>query len=305
MSILQWLLGAPTDVPEIDSLDAWWHRHRASCERFDSTIDAALAAGFDADRLGYAFASGYQCAGEAMFGDRLRARRAAFCATEGGRTDPSAMATRLEPHDGGWKLNGEKSFVTFGAEAEILAVVASVGTDASGRNRLKVVLLEPGPGIELERLEATPFVPEIPHASVRFRDVEVPSDHVLEGDGYDRYLKPFRTVEDLHVHAAAIAWLLRLARRGALEEDAIETCLTAVSSLRQLASEDPFRPETHLALAGTMAVTRRFIEAMEPLFARSDDTTRERWQRDRPLLSVAGTARALRREAAWRRLRAR
>ena len=36
---------------------------------------------------------------------------------------------------------------------------------------------------------------------------------LLPGDGYDIYLKPFRTIEDIHVHAALIGYLVGVARR--------------------------------------------------------------------------------------------
>ena len=36
---------------------------------------------------------------------------------------------------------------------------------------------------------------------------------LLPGDGYDVYVKPFRTIEDIHVHAATIAYLVAEGRR--------------------------------------------------------------------------------------------
>jgi hypothetical protein len=37
-------------------------------------------------------------------------------------------------------------------------------------------------------------------------------EDLLPGDGYDRYLKPFRSIEDIHIQAATLAWVLREAR---------------------------------------------------------------------------------------------
>ena len=47
------------------------------------------------------------------------------------------------------------------------------------------------------RLHATTaaFVPEISHAEVELDRVKVSDADVLPGDGYDDYLKPFRTIE--------------------------------------------------------------------------------------------------------------
>ena len=56
-----------------------------------------------------------------------------------------------------------------------------------------------------------PFVPEISHGTVAFSDVPVDSGSILPGDGYSEYIKPFRTIEDLHVFAAILGFIFRIA----------------------------------------------------------------------------------------------
>lgn len=292
---------APTSLP-LDTLEAWWSIHEATVGAFERPVDVAMAAGFAADRLGWAFGSGYQCAGEAMFGARARGRRTALCATEQDGVHPRAIRTRLERHGGGWLLNGEKSFVTFGAEAVLLAVVASIGQSADGKNMLKVALVEPGAGVHISVHDVGAFVPEIPHARVRFDGVALTDADLLPGDGYDVYLKPFRTVEDIHVHAALVGYLVAVARRHALSRHLVERLLASATSLRSLASADPSRPALHVALGGVLANTGVLLADMETEWPRVGAPTRERWQRDRALLDVAGRARGLRLEAAWKRL---
>ena len=51
-----------------------------------------------------------------------------------------------------------------------------------------------------------------PARPIALHDVRVAADSLLPGDGYDRYVKPFRTIEDTHINAALMAWLLREAR---------------------------------------------------------------------------------------------
>ena len=58
----------------------------------------------------------------------------------------------------------------------------------------------------------TRFVPEVPHAQVLMQDLRVSASALLPHDGYDAYVKPFRTIEDLHVTLAVLAYLLREAR---------------------------------------------------------------------------------------------
>ena len=81
-------------------MSAWWQMHRALAEHFEVPVDHALAAGFSSDRLGYAFGSGYQCAGVAMFPAMDGGSLGAFCATGSGGVHPRAIETgraMLEP----------------------------------------------------------------------------------------------------------------------------------------------------------------------------------------------------------------
>jgi acyl-CoA dehydrogenase len=55
--IFERLMTRTPEAEAVDSLDAWWARHRAIAAEVASPIDLALAAGFAMDRLGYAFAS--------------------------------------------------------------------------------------------------------------------------------------------------------------------------------------------------------------------------------------------------------
>lgn len=298
MDVLRMLLSAPPAAQPIDSFDGWWSRHRALAERFARPVDVALAGGFSADRLGYAFASGYAAAGHALFGKS--GRRGALCATEAQGAHPRHIHCALRRDPDGWRLSGEKRFVTFGQHAELLYVVCSVGHE-DGHNDLRVVAIEPREGVVMTPLADTPFVPEIPHAAVHFKDVRVADHEIMEGDGYLRYLKPFRTVEDVHVHAALVGWLIQVGRGHSGWAPAILERLASIAmALREIARGDPSAPEIHVALGGTLAASASLVEGLD--WSRVDEETRSRWERDHVLLRVAGTARDKRLVAAWRRL---
>ena len=303
-ALLRWLLTTPPHPQSLESVADWWTSHLEWTSRFSAPADAALAAGFSADRLAYAFASGYQAALRALVAGLPREHRSALCATESGGGHPSAIQTRLVRSDeGALSLEGTKTFVTLGTAADELLVVASEGQDPQGRNRLRLVRLDARrPGVTLTGLPPPPFVPELPHAELRLNAVAVSEREVLPGDGYERYLKPFRTVEDCHVLAAVLGWLLQVARRSDWPETVREELLALAVTLHGLAREDPGSPAVHLALAGALELLSRQVEALEPLWARVDAPTRERWIRDRPLLQVAGKVRAKRREAARQKL---
>ncbi|NVJ08545.1 acyl-CoA dehydrogenase family protein [Myxococcus sp. AM001] len=302
--VLHFLLTESAEPTVLDSVDDWWRRHLELSSRFTAPADLALAGGFVADRLGFAFASGYHAAHRCLFPELPADRPIALCATEPGGAHPNAVETRLTETGAGLRLSGTKTFVTLGTRAELLLVVASEGQDAQGRNRLRMVAVDAKrPGVRLSALPELPFIPEVPHAELSLEDVAVAPEDVLPGDGYARYLKPFRTVEDCHVQLAMLGWLLQVGRRGGWPDDVREELLALAVMMRGLAQLDPAAASTHVALGGGLALTKRAVlERCEPLWAATDAVTQARWTRDRVLLGVAGKVRAKRLVAARQRL---
>ncbi len=107
--------------------------------------------------------------------------------------------------------------------------------------------------------------PELPHDSMvalcvteeagnRPRDIRttITPQAPLPGAGYDCYVKPFRTLEDVHVTLAVLSYVLREARArgwpGALREQLV----ALLSLLLLLAPEDASAASTHVALAGAL-----------------------------------------------------
>lgn len=285
-------------------VEAWWPRQLAAAAPFATTIDRAIAGGFAADRLGWAFAAGYHEALRALDSSLPSDVPAALAATEEGGGHPRAMATTLVRGPlGEWSLSGAKRFITLGRHARALLVVASVGTDASGRNALRLARVSAdAQGITLAALPETPFAPEIEHAQAVFAGVRLSDADLLPGDGYARYLKPFRTLEDLYVVGASLGHLLAAARRYAWPEALREELLATMVTVRSLAGQDPSGVVVHLALAGVFHAVNRAIAAADGFYAAAADEEAARWTRDRGLLRVAGKVREQRRVAAWRAL---
>lgn len=269
---------------------------------FEDAIDRAIASGFAADRLGWAFAAGYHHALRRLVPGLRTGDPVALAATEEGGGHPRAIVSTLRPaDDGGFVLDGTKRFVTLGRYARRLLVVASTGANAAGQNQLRLVRVRPdAPGLTLSDLPATPFAPEIEHAQAVFASVRVSADDVLPGDGYERYLKPFRTLEDLHVLGASLGYLFAMGRRRRWPEVLCEDALVAVSAVRSLAVEPPSSAATHLALGGVLRAVGRLVVAADALLAGAGDDEAARWTRDRGILNVADRVRAMRLEAAWR-----
>lgn len=296
--MLERIIGAAHGAGAVADLRAWRGLHDGCTAGLTSPVARAWVAGAWMDRIGYAFASGYRSALEALVPD-LRGP-AVLAATEAGGGHPRAIHTRLTPEpDGGGRLQGEKAWCTLGPHAELLLVVARIGEDDAGRPQLRLVRVSPeAHGVGVATMPELPFVPEIPHATLTLADVRVAPADILPGDGYADYLKPFRTIEDVHVFAALTGHTLARLWAGRAPTPLIERGLALSAALLQLATESPRAPTTHLALAAALADGRALLEAATPHVAPPDSLEAQRWRRDLPLLDLAGRARAARAEAA-------
>lgn len=268
--------------------DDWWKLTAAG-----DSIERAILRGAQADRLGLAFIGGYGAAITSL--DPTITELGALCATETGGGHPRAMQTTLV--DG--VLNGTKTFVSGGALAKQLLVVAKIG-EREGRPELKVARIRADAvGVQHESGLELDFIPEVPHGVVTFTNARV--DAVLEGDGYERYLKPFRTIEDLHVFGAVLGCLVS-SGRNTLPRGALEQLLAQLAAIVTVARHDPLDAATHLALAGIISSSKSLVDALD-LNAFAPEF-RVRFERDRRLLNIASKVRDQRREKAWAELSA-
>ncbi|MBK7071023.1 MAG: acyl-CoA dehydrogenase [Myxococcales bacterium] len=285
------------EPPAVTALDAWRAATAAVRAAGSTPIARAFLGGVAADRLGFAFAGGYAEALRALVPAHPRPL-AALCATEEGGAHPRAIRTALTAAGDGFLLAGHKRWATMSAAGGDLLVIATRGDGPDGKPRLvAVTVAADAPGVTLTPASA-PFVPEIPHATVALADVAVAADAVLPGDGYATYLKPFRTVEDLHVHAALCGYLIGVARRHHLGDALVERGLALAAALATLGAADPRAAATHRALAGAIDLASDQVAALEAAWAAVGGDEWQRWQRDRPLLGVARAARAARLERA-------
>lgn len=225
--------------------------------------------------------------------------------TEAEGNSPKAIRSSLQRQASGWLLNGAKRWTTLGPEGALFFVAARDEAASGERPAIRLARIASGcAGLKIQAMPPTAFVPEVPHARLEFDNLRIEERDLLPGDGYARYVKPFRTVEDIHVNAAILAYLLREARRLAWPEDWLERCCSLLLSLEKLAGEDSGSPANQLALAGALATGAGLIGETEAFWMKSAaDPAAPRWQRDKDLLKVAGQAREQRRKRAWEQLR--
>jgi len=294
----------PAAVAECASVAEWWPRWRSLAASTAQPFERAILGGAQADRLGWAFASGYQAALRVLDPTLPDEAIAALCVTEAEGNFPRAIRTTLTPAGDGFVVSGEKRWTTLGPEGGVFLVIAREAGSDESRPSLKAVRIASGAaGLVVEPMPATSFVPEVPHARVKLDNVRVVRSAVFAGDAYLKYVKPFRTIEDIHVHAACIAYLVAEARRRGWPQDWSARAVLLLHALAGIARLDPLASQTHVALSAALELGESLIAGADGHWARTgEDPAAVRWARDRKLFGVAGKARAQRLAAAWSRL---
>jgi len=202
-----------------------------------------------------------------------------------------------------WTLNGSKRWTTLGPDGALFFVAARDEAASGARASIRIARVDSNAqGLKIESMPATTFVPEIPHARLQFDNVPVAA--LLPGDGYDQYVKPFRTVEDIHVQAAVLSYLMREGQRLSWPQDWLQRLSALLAAMGKISDMPASHAETHIALAGALAISAGLIAETEEFWrASATDPAALRWARDRELLKVAGTAREQRTRRAWENLR--
>jgi len=120
-------------------------------------------------------------------------------------SDPSAIATTATPAGSGWRIRGEKWFVTSGDVADVIVVVAVAPEGPT-------LFLVPAGGDGIEVVEDPPFTHSYPHGHPTLRfDVEVGPDAVLGPlGGADELQRAWFTEERVGIAARGIGAMERL-----------------------------------------------------------------------------------------------
>ncbi len=97
-------------------------------------------------------------------------------------SDPSRIEATAERTDSGFRINGEKWFVTSGDIADVLIVMANV---IDGDEKLPTLFLIDADAAGVEIVDEPQFTHHYPegHPTIRFTDVEVAEDAVVQGVG--------------------------------------------------------------------------------------------------------------------------
>ncbi|WNF46003.1 acyl-CoA dehydrogenase [Pseudomonas sp. SG20056] len=280
----QQLLSPQTRLP-VAGLEEWY---ASLLERIGNPtpLQLALLGGRLAATPGLAFLAGYQGALRALW-PAAPWTLGALCVTENRSPRPADMSTRINA----LTLDGRKDFVTAAEAADWLLVAAREEVAGAPVQLALGVVRNGAPGVLIETLPALPLMPDVSHGRLHLQGAQCER---LAGDGWDDYVKPFRTLEDTHVLAALTAWLFGVGQESAWPQALQLRLLGLLAGCAEVARQCPSAAGSHLLLAGLFAQFDSLRSDLDNAFAAGDAHWTQLWQRDKGLLAIAGSARSKR-----------
>ncbi|HHS7811463.1 acyl-CoA dehydrogenase family protein [Pseudomonas putida] len=249
-------------------------------------FELAVAGGRRMATPGLAFLVGYQAALR-MLWPSAPPSLGALCATEQRSLRPADMQTRLTD----LRLNGRKDFVTAGDAADWL-LVAARSEEPGETPRLSLAVVYPGePGVRVEKLPALPLMPDISHGRLH---LEGALCELLAGDGWDAYVKPFRSLEDVYVLSAMTAWLYGVGQDSGWSQPLLLRLLALLAGCAEASRQPPNNPAGHVLLGGLFAQFDALKGEIDQALAEGRPEWAQMWQRDQGVMQLAAGARAKR-----------
>ena len=249
-------------------------------------FELAVAGGRRMATPGLAFLVGYQAALR-MLWPSAPLSLGALCATEQRSLRPADMHTRLTD----LRLSGAKDFVTAGDAADWL-LIAARSEEAGATPRLSLAVVYHGePGVTVETLPALPLMPDISHGRLHLDGALC---ELLAGDGWDAYVKPFRTLEDVYVLSAMTAWLYGVGQDSDWPQTLQLRLLALLAGCAEMSRQPPNNPAGHVLLGGLFAQFDALKTEIDQALSEGDPQWAQMWQRDQAVMQLASGARAKR-----------
>src|SRR6266576_2316231 len=183
----------------------------------------------------------------------------------GAGSDVASLRTRAEPVDGGFLVNGEKTYITNGVRAHFILTAVKTTADG-GHHGISFLIVDRGEGVSSSKLEKLGW-----HASdtatISFEDVFVPEENLLGGlhEGFALIMANFqweRLAMALGaVGAMALAW--ERTAEFARERRAFGRPLSEHQAIRHKLVD--LATSAHTCRCVTYDALRRFVAGEEPL----------------------------------------
>jgi alkylation response protein AidB-like acyl-CoA dehydrogenase len=146
-------------------------------------------------------------------------------------SDLAGIRTTARKNDGGWLINGQKTFISNGINSDAVIVVARTDPDAGHRGISLLVVERAAPGFDRGRNLGKMGLHAQDTAELFFTDVQVPAENMLgeEGRGFYHLMENL-PAERLSIAAASAA----IARR--VFADTLDYCKTRTAFGRPIGS---------------------------------------------------------------------
>ncbi|RON20120.1 acyl-CoA dehydrogenase [Pseudomonas brassicacearum] len=249
-------------------------------------FELAVAGGRLMATPGLAFLVGYQAALR-MLWPSAPLSLGALCATEQRSLRPADMQTRLTD----LRLSGRKDFVTAGDAAEWLLIAARSEAPGEAVSLSLAVVYPDEPGVRLEKLPAIALMPDISHGRLFLDNAQC---ELLAGDGWDAYVKPFRTLEDVYVLSAMTAWLYGIGQDSDWAQALQLRLLALLAGCAEVSRQAPNNAAGHVLLGGLFAQFEGLKVEIDQALADGPPHWAAMWQRDQAVMALAAGARGKR-----------
>ena len=183
----------------------------------------------------------------------------------GAGSDVASIATRAERVDGGWVVNGEKTYITNGVRADFI-VTAVKSTADGGHHGISFLIVDRGEGVTSAKLNKLGW-----HASdtatIAYQDVFVPEENLLGElhEGFKQIMANFQW-ERLAMALGAVG-AMRLAwertAEFARERSAFGRPLSGHQAIRHKLAD--LATSAYTARCVTYDALRRFVAGEEPM----------------------------------------
>ncbi|PCJ17986.1 MAG: hypothetical protein COB04_07990 [Gammaproteobacteria bacterium] len=282
-------------VEEQASVHDWLRDAEPRMQELNEPVFQAVVGGYHADRVAYGFLAGYQSALRHSFDDLPSSGLVAFCVSEKGGAKPTAFKTHGVPQQGAVVINGKKTFVTCGDQADLLLVAYKASEQASGRPLINIAKVKANaPGVAIENMPEMPFIPEVRRGSVLFNDVLVGDSNLYRGDCYLNYAKPFSASEGYFIIAAVIAYLLRVAKDYDWPLNHVDELISLLQFTVMLTKREPLDPQTIIAGNGLRQSLENFNKKTRDLWQLVGERDQSRWLRDGAILFASDRSQQIR-----------
>jgi acyl-CoA dehydrogenase len=183
----------------------------------------------------------------------------------GAGSDVAALRTQAKPVDGGWILNGEKTYITNGVRADFI-VTAVKTTAEGGHHGISFLIVDRQDGVRSAKLEKLGW-----HASdtatISFEDVFVPAENLLgtEHEGFKLIMANFQWERLAMALGAVGAMGLAWERTAAFarEREAFGKRLSGHQTIRHKLAD--MATSVYTCRCVTYDALRRFMAGEEPM----------------------------------------